>query len=291
MPTTGATRRMVNRAFRVTRRRTLSPPKASLSSALAAAPVVARGAVSRDKTPTKNTSGIALATSLVIHAGALVTCVVWGMASYAVPSPGTISVDILMSTPAASPTLVKPVVVQAVGPSTRMRTRLRLSAKVPPAPPVRRASQGVAELLPVQLALAAVRAPDSAPEAPPIVRGGSMPARASDILPANAPALNAAVAAATAINATAGVEIARRLRTAAASCYPYAAVRSSLEGTTRLRFCIGAKGEPRDVQVVDSSGEQVLDGAAVDCVLPSAAPFPATSHLCVTVPVKFELRK
>jgi protein TonB len=291
MLTTRATRRKVKRAFRVTRRRTLSPPKASLSSALAAVPVVARVSVSRDKTPTKSTSGIALATSLVIHAGALLPCVLWGMASYAVPSPGTISVDILMPTPAASPTLVKPIVVQAVVPSTRIRTRVWLSAKVPPTPPVRRAAQRVAELLPVQLALAAARAPDSTPEAPPIVRGASMPVRASGILPANAPALNPTVVEAAAIDATAGVEIARRLRTAAASCYPYAAIRSSLEGTTRLRFCIGAKGEPRDVQVVDSSGQQVLDRAATDCVLPSAAPFPATSHLCVTVPVRFELRK
>jgi len=85
-------------------------------------------------------------------------------------------------------------------------------------------------------------------------------------------------------------EIARRLGSVAASCYPYAAVRSNIEGTTRLRFCIGDKGEPRDVQVMGSSGTAVLDSAATDCVLPRAAPFSAASRVCVTVPVKFELQ-
>jgi TonB family protein len=118
-----------------------------------------------------------------------------------------------------------------------------------------------------------------------------MAARASAILPATTPPPPPALVAATATDVTGRLEIARRLRSAAAICYPYAAVRSNLEGTTRLRFCIGEKGEPREVQVVGSSGAQVLDSAAVDCVLPSAAPFPATSRLCVTVPVRFELQR
>jgi TonB family protein len=118
-----------------------------------------------------------------------------------------------------------------------------------------------------------------------------MQVRAGAVLPVSPQAPKHAVVADTPTDATAGTEIARRLRSAAASCYPYAAIRSNLEGITKLHFCTGEKGEPRDIRIVDSSGAQVLDSAAVDCVLPSATPFPATSHLCVTVAVRFELQR
>ena len=291
MRTTGATRRKVNRAFRVTQRRTLSPRKASLSAAQAATPVLALRAVSRDKPRAKSAAGIALATSLAIHVGAVLAFVFGGTVPLTVPSPGAISLDILTSPQAASPTESKPMVTRVVAPSPRPRKRAWLSAEVQPAPPLRHAAQRVADALPVPLATLAIPAPESSPAAPPVVVGASMPARASAVLPATAPARNPAVVVATAKDATAGAEIARRLRSAAATCYPYTAVRFDLEGTTRLRFCIGEKGEPRDIRVIDSSGAQVLDSAAVDCVLPSAAPFPATSRLCVTVPVRFELQR
>ena len=109
-------------------------------------------------------------------------------------------------------------------------------------------------------------------------------------MPGTAPAVPSVVAAGATDTGAVG-EIVRRLRSAAAGCYPYAAVRFGIEGTTRLRFCIGDKGEPRAAEVVNSSGSALLDSAAVDCVLPSAMPFPAISRPCVTVPVRFELQR
>jgi protein TonB len=88
----------------------------------------------------------------------------------------------------------------------------------------------------------------------------------------------------------ANAEIESRLRAATSGCYPYAAIRANLEGVTKLGFCVGESGMAGRVQIVQSSGAPLLDRAALDCILPAAMPFPPAKHLCVTVPIRFQLR-
>ena len=281
------TRRKVSRTFRQMPRRASPMRRATPSAPRATAPIAAFTTSLPAKAGTKDAYGGALATSLVIHAGFALGCFFWATAPDATPVRSAIPVDILTEPAALRPIEVKP--APAVARSTRPRSRPRLSAQVrlalpapvevehldaaPPAPPA--AASSVAE--PIPGPLAAATAADS-------------PTGTVAVGP-TAPSGPPAVVAPAATDTSAVGEIVRRLRSAAASCYPYAAVRSNLEGTTRLRFCIGAKGEPRTVEVVNSSGSALLDGAAVDCVLPSAMPFPAISRPCVTVPVRFELQR
>ena len=82
-------------------------------------------------------------------------------------------------------------------------------------------------------------------------------------------------------------EIARRLASAAARSYPRAAARLRAEGVAKVRFCVGEAGEPREVRVVESSGFDLLDEAAL-VVVARAAPFPRTRE-CLAVPVRFKL--
>lgn len=83
-------------------------------------------------------------------------------------------------------------------------------------------------------------------------------------------------------------EITRRLASVASECYPRAAKRLRLEGTVRLRFCVGPAGDAVEARVVEGSGQAVLDEAALGCVLRRAAPFPAVA-VCLAVPVRFRL--
>ncbi len=69
--------------------------------------------------------------------------------------------------------------------------------------------------------------------------------------------------------------------------YPPVARLNSLQGTVRVRFEIESSGKPLNVKVVQSSGFQVLDEAAVKTVLASA-PLPVVP-VKVKVPVVFKL--
>ena len=69
--------------------------------------------------------------------------------------------------------------------------------------------------------------------------------------------------------------------------YPPVARLNSLQGTVRLRFEVESSGKPHDVKVIESSGFQVLDDAAVKTVLASA-PLPVVP-VKVKVPVVFKL--
>ncbi len=80
-------------------------------------------------------------------------------------------------------------------------------------------------------------------------------------------------------------EISRRLAAEATGCYPRAARRFRLEGRAKVRFCIGAQGEPQEARVLESSGHSLLDQAAL-CVVARAAPFPAVED-CPAVPINF----
>ncbi len=81
-----------------------------------------------------------------------------------------------------------------------------------------------------------------------------------------------------------------RLQQVALGCYPAAARRFRQTGVAQIRFCVDAVGRLRESKVIHSTGSEVLDRAASDCVVPGAAPFgPETFSRCFTVPVQFNL--
>jgi TonB family protein len=80
-----------------------------------------------------------------------------------------------------------------------------------------------------------------------------------------------------------------RLARAAAGCYPRAAARLGLVGTSVVRFCVARGGEPSGAELIKSSGQALLDDAATGCVLRAAAPLPETTR-CLVVPVEFSHR-
>jgi len=80
-----------------------------------------------------------------------------------------------------------------------------------------------------------------------------------------------------------------RLTAAALRCYPAEAVRFRLAGEARLSFCLGDDGRASAVAVARSSGSEVLDRAASDCVLPGALPLPGAAG-CYELPVRFAAR-
>jgi outer membrane biosynthesis protein TonB len=49
---------------------------------------------------------------------------------------------------------------------------------------------------------------------------------------------------------------------------------------------VAEDGGARDEQIVESSGQGLLDEAALHCVIARAAPFPRTAS-CFTVPIHF----
>jgi TonB family protein len=77
-----------------------------------------------------------------------------------------------------------------------------------------------------------------------------------------------------------------QLAKAAQGCYPKAARRLGLQGEAKVRFCVGADGQAGAVAVEASSGEELLDQAASECVVRRAAPFPPVDR-CLVVPVRF----
>lgn len=88
-----------------------------------------------------------------------------------------------------------------------------------------------------------------------------------------------------------GALVHERLRVAAERCYPPAARRFQQRGTVAVTFCTDGAGQVLRREVSRSSGAALLDGAATDCVVPTAAPFPvAAASRCFTVPVRFGAR-
>ena len=78
-----------------------------------------------------------------------------------------------------------------------------------------------------------------------------------------------------------------RIRRSASSCAPRrlgAAV--GRPRLARVRFCVGSRGEATAISLVESSGSAAFDRAAVDCVIPGAAPFPPIDR-CLVVPLRF----
>lgn len=91
-----------------------------------------------------------------------------------------------------------------------------------------------------------------------------------------------------------GAEVLRaitdRLADAASVCYPRASQRRGHEGVARMRFCLDENGAPHQIALVHSSGRPQLDAAA-RCAIERAAPFPSLPGQCLTVPIRFALRR
>ncbi|WP_157370670.1 energy transducer TonB [Vulgatibacter incomptus] len=79
------------------------------------------------------------------------------------------------------------------------------------------------------------------------------------------------------------------LRSRAARCYPRAAERRSIEGVVSLAFCIDEAGGPAAIRLVRRSGSELLDQAAIECVLKGAAPLPAPAGCISSLPIRFSL--
>ncbi|MGA9524343.1 MAG: TonB family protein, partial [Myxococcaceae bacterium] len=77
-----------------------------------------------------------------------------------------------------------------------------------------------------------------------------------------------------------------RLAESARRCYPPAARRYRLTGEVQMSFCLDGHGGVSRIAASRSSGSALLDRAAVDCVVPGAAPLPGPST-CVSVAVQF----
>jgi outer membrane biosynthesis protein TonB len=85
--------------------------------------------------------------------------------------------------------------------------------------------------------------------------------------------------------------LSRRLAWSAERCAPQAAVRLARHGVpgVPLRFCLDAAGRPSGVGLLGTTGSELLDRAARDCVVPGALPLPPAPG-CYTVEVRFPSR-
>ena len=86
-------------------------------------------------------------------------------------------------------------------------------------------------------------------------------------------------------------ELSARLARSAARCTPTGVVRSSRGSAPEvpLHFCLDAAGRPSAVGLEGTTGSELLDRAARECVVPGAAPLPPLPG-CYTVAVRFPVR-
>jgi TonB family protein len=77
--------------------------------------------------------------------------------------------------------------------------------------------------------------------------------------------------------------------------YPLAARRRGLEGAVVLRVTVGSSGRPIEVAVLESSGHDVLDRAAIDSVrrwqFGGAANGSLLAEFKTDIPIRFRLTK
>ena len=85
--------------------------------------------------------------------------------------------------------------------------------------------------------------------------------------------------------------LAQRLAWSAARCAPAEVVRTARHAVplVPLHFCLDEAGRPSDVGLLGTTGSDVLDRAARDCVVPGALPLPPAPG-CYTVEVRFPTR-
>jgi TonB family protein len=79
-----------------------------------------------------------------------------------------------------------------------------------------------------------------------------------------------------------------RLRKSAQRCSPKRLGTAGERSMARVRFCVDSLGKPEAVTLLQSTGDPRLDRAALECVIPGAAPLPATDR-CLVVPLRFSL--
>jgi protein TonB len=107
---------------------------------------------------------------------------------------------------------------------------------------------------------------------------------------AAAPAAAVPIAGAGTGSPSSTVLLMARLSAAALRCYPQEAVRFRLAGEAQLSFCLNVEGQASPVRLSRSSGSEVLDRAAAECVLPGALPLPGAAG-CYELPVRFAARR
>jgi TonB family protein len=78
-----------------------------------------------------------------------------------------------------------------------------------------------------------------------------------------------------------------RLKKSAQRCSPKTGSRVEAS-LARVRFCVDPLGRPAAVTLLQSTGDPILDRAALECVIPGAAPLPVTDR-CLVVPLRFSL--
>jgi outer membrane biosynthesis protein TonB len=85
--------------------------------------------------------------------------------------------------------------------------------------------------------------------------------------------------------------LSQRLAWSAARCAPAEVVRTARRAIpgVPLHFCLDTAGRPSDVGLLGTTGSEVLDRAARDCVVPGALPLPPVPG-CYTVEVRFPRR-
>jgi len=147
-----------------------------------------------------------------------------------------------------------------------------------------------------------------------VLAGSSAPARGTGLTGAGGPEQTAsgsgvASAAATGKEQTAGGEgsgpeenggqssasllaaLSQRLAWSAARCAPAEVVRTTRHAVpgVPLHFCLDGAGRPSEVGLLGTTGSELLDRAARDCVVPGALPLPPVPG-CYTVEVRFPTR-
>jgi len=85
--------------------------------------------------------------------------------------------------------------------------------------------------------------------------------------------------------------LSHRLAWSAARCAPAGVMRTARHAIpgVPLHFCLDGAGRPSDVGLLGTTGSEVLDRAARDCVVPGALPLPPVPG-CYTVEVRFPTR-
>jgi TonB family protein len=125
--------------------------------------------------------------------------------------------------------------------------------------------------------------------AEPTAESGGGPARSTESVPSGVEGLGTGSGGGGGSAGASGPDLTalhQRLAEAAQSCYPAAARRLRLSGQLELAFCASADGRASNPSLGFSSGSELLDRAALDCLLDRAAPLPVRSG-CFRVPVRF----
>ena len=134
---------------------------------------------------------------------------------------------------------------------------------------------GVAQAVPSGVRGADLSAVAGSPESSP---GSSVELTGQPVAPAEEP---------RGPSATVQQAVHTKLQNAANSCYPAAAKRFQVKGTVGISFCV-TETSVANIAVVNPSGSSLLDSAAHDCVVQSAAPFSEGAQgYCFSVPIHF----